>query len=76
MSVTLQAWKTKNPWLAEDKSMLMEANQSLPVRKEVSFYKQLRAHQVTLYVRSNSFSYTDNIFSIINTYKIGVTYLI
>lgn len=48
MSVTLQAWKTKNPWLAEDKSMLMEANQSLPVRKEVSFYKQLRAPSDTL----------------------------
>lgn len=70
MSVTFPTWKIKNSWLPEANSKLREVNQSLSVRKEVSFYKKLsKEHQVTLFVRSNSFSYTDNISSTINKYK-------
>lgn len=69
MSVTFPTWKIKNPWLLEANSKPMEVNGSLAMRK--FHFINSSGHQVTLYVGSNSFSYTDNIFSsnIINNYK-------
>lgn len=48
MSVTFPTQKIKNSWLPEANSKLMEVTQCLPVRKEASFIKQLRAPSDTL----------------------------